>query len=213
MSTLLFKSILIALILVSAMTQLPNDGFGNYQQQNCCPQGYNVAQGVYCVKCNAPKFWNPIMQRCVTCDPGHTWDPVAHECTCCEAPRRQIGNDCLCPPPKTQWNDLSKTCSCPLNTFGENCIPCPPPRQWNPSTNSCDCPPPTNVWNGATCVCPVGRYGPSCVECPAPRYWNTQTNQCVCNQPFVWSGTECICPQPYFLYQGRCASCPTGFIF
>lgn len=84
MASSILKLAVIGFFFVFAMTQVPqNDGLGNYQQQSCCPQGYNVANGIYCVKCAAPKYWNPIVQRCVTCEPGHTWDNVTHECSCC----------------------------------------------------------------------------------------------------------------------------------
>lgn len=67
MSSSILKLALVGLLIAITMTQPPNDGLGNYQQQSCCPQGYNIANGVYCVKCNAPKHWDPIAQRCVTC--------------------------------------------------------------------------------------------------------------------------------------------------
>ncbi len=102
MNSFSIKFALLALICATVLTQVPqNDGLGNYQQQSCCPQGYNSANGVYCVKCASPKYWNPILQRCVTCDAGHAWDNVTHECSCCEAPRQVIGGSCVCPPPKT----------------------------------------------------------------------------------------------------------------
>lgn len=212
MSSSILKCAAVLLILATVFAQVPqNDGLGNYQQQTCCPKGYNVANGIYCVKCNSPKHWDALSQRCVTCEPGHTWDNVTHECSCCESPRKIIGADCVCPAPKTVWSETAKTCSCPANSFGDNCIPCPPPRQWNYQNNTCFCPPPTTEWNGYNCTCPAGRYGPSCVECPSPRHWDSQTNQCVCNAPFIWNGQDCVCPPPYFLYQGRCANCPDGY--
>lgn len=163
MAYLIVKVALIALAFASAFSQgLPNDGYGNYTGQTCCPEGYNVA-GIYCVKCNAPKHWDAASQRCVSCQAGHAWDAALHQCSCCDLPRQIIGADCVCPPPKTQWNNSTKTCSCPPNTYGDQCQPCPAPRQWNYQTNTCDCPPPTTVWNGAQCVCPAGRYGPNCV--------------------------------------------------
>lgn len=98
----LFKPVLITVLLAFVCSQLPqNDGFSKFQQQSCCPAGYNSAAGIYCVKCNAPKHWDPVNQRCVTCEPGHAWDNVTHECSCCNLPRVVIGNDCSCPPPKT----------------------------------------------------------------------------------------------------------------
>ena len=49
MAYLIVKVAIVALLFSSALTQvLPNDGLGKYQQQSCCPQGYNAA-GVYCV--------------------------------------------------------------------------------------------------------------------------------------------------------------------
>jgi hypothetical protein len=83
MAYLIVKVALAALLFSAVLSQvLPNDGLGKYQQQSCCPQGYNVA-GAYCVKCNAPKHWDAVSQRCVACEPGHTWDNNTHECTCC----------------------------------------------------------------------------------------------------------------------------------
>lgn len=68
MSNHLYKIAFFTLIFAVVLTQVPqNDGLGKYQQQTCCPPGYNVAQGIYCVKCNAPKHWDALSQRCVTC--------------------------------------------------------------------------------------------------------------------------------------------------
>ena len=128
MAYLIVKVALLALVLssVAAIEEqheqyLPqSDTFSKYQALSCCPAGYNAA-GQYCVKCNAPKHWDPITQKCVVCEPGHTWDELTHECSCCEAPRSVVNGVCSCPAPKTQWDANNKQCVCPPNTFGNNC--------------------------------------------------------------------------------------------
>lgn len=53
MTNTLFKALLITALIALVFTQVPqNDAYGKYQQQSCCPPGYNSAQGVFCVKCN-----------------------------------------------------------------------------------------------------------------------------------------------------------------
>lgn len=52
MAYLIPKLLLIAIVLSCVSTQAPaNDQYSNYQNQNCCPNGYFEA-GQYCVKCN-----------------------------------------------------------------------------------------------------------------------------------------------------------------
>ena len=80
--------------------QLPQDTFGEYQTQSCCPPGFNVA-GEYCVRCAEPAYWNPFTQKCVTCDPNEPWNPTTHMCECCPAPRTVQAGKCACPFPKT----------------------------------------------------------------------------------------------------------------
>lgn len=144
MKNLFIRLILIVAVFVCVYAQVPqSDSLSKYQSQSCCPQGYNMASGIYCVKCNASKHWDAISQRCVSCDAGHTWDNVTHECSCCQLPRTIVGGNCVCPAPKTQWDNAAMTCSCPANTFGDNCVPCPAPRQWNYQSNKCFCPAPT----------------------------------------------------------------------
>ena len=58
---------------------LPQDNFGEYQVQSCCPQGFNFA-GEYCVRCAEPAHWNPFTLKCVTCDPNEPWNPDTHVC-------------------------------------------------------------------------------------------------------------------------------------
>ena len=98
-------------MLSCVLSQVPqSDSLSKFQGQTYCPAGYNLAAGIYCVKCNEPKHWDPINQRCATCIPGHAWDNVNHECSCCNLPRQVIGNNCACPPPKTVWNYAGQTC-------------------------------------------------------------------------------------------------------
>jgi len=64
MAYLVVKAAVLALVVVSALSVVPrSDAYSNIEVQTCCPEGFNEA-GVYCVKCTAPKFWNPTTMRC-----------------------------------------------------------------------------------------------------------------------------------------------------
>ncbi len=90
MAYLTTKATLLVILIVGVFSQIPSsDTFSKYQQQSCCPTGYNSA-GVFCVKCNEPKHWDAVSQKCVTCEPGHSWDNVTQTCSCCELPRSII---------------------------------------------------------------------------------------------------------------------------
>ncbi len=63
----MIKFFIIATLIISILSQVPtNDTYTRYEQQKCCPLGYNSV-GIYCVKCNEPKYWNPLTQKCVSC--------------------------------------------------------------------------------------------------------------------------------------------------
>lgn len=96
---------------------LPTDDCGNYQWQEPCPEGWNIA-GEYCVKCDEPSHWNPVLQKCFTCDPNEPWNNETHQCECCPEPRSVQGGKCVCPSPKTEWNANTETCNCPPETYG-----------------------------------------------------------------------------------------------
>jgi hypothetical protein len=61
MASQLLKIAITTFLLVAVLAQIPqNDGTGKYHKQSCCPEGYNVARGIYCVRCNAPKYWDAL---------------------------------------------------------------------------------------------------------------------------------------------------------
>ena len=61
MSNHIVKLALIAILTTLVLSQVPqSDTLSQFSAQTCCPAGYNVAAGIYCVKCNQPKHWDAL---------------------------------------------------------------------------------------------------------------------------------------------------------
>jgi hypothetical protein len=171
-----------------------------------CPSTAPYWNGLSCVACSLPNYWNSVTQQCLTCPSGSYYNTTLLQCLTCPAGYTFDFSRYLCVSSTTNGS----TTNCPLNSQfwnGQSCITCNLPNYWNYNSNSCvSCPVGTNYdtfqklcltcpsgqtfdFNLYTCItssgtsgnCPATApfwNGQQCVTCYLPQYWNYNTNNC-----------------------------------
>ncbi len=211
-------------------------------------QHWENGRGCVSNNCTDGQKWNYLTGKCVnieknesTCPAGMCGEKCDVPCITggsCAYPRTTIGGMCVCPSPKTDWDEENNKCLCPRGTYekGNECVGClnnkhctsTPDTPVCSSTNNCGpCPPNKPVWNGSNCeACTAkspGWDGTKCVSCYEldrdKPYWNGEVcvacinhEQCPADMPKCNNNNVCEkCSLETPLWkEDKCVTCYEG---
>ena len=164
----------------SNTTQCSEGAVYNFETKKCvCPEDKPYDNGVQCISCDLPHFWNAELKYCDQCEDGFVYNAGNEACENCpeDAPIEKDGRCVACPSgshynweeicifcgPGTEYDDLEGACLekpttpvCPLDGILDQ------------STNTCSCPEekPHNT-------------GSACVKCDSPTFWSEDSKTCI----------------------------------
>lgn len=173
--------------------------------------------GVQCISCSAPSYWDSNKKACLQCDDGLVYNDATKVCQPCplSAPIEWQGK-CIACPNNTHYDQYTKVCyECGIgqiwNAQSNQCVTkveqganCSNGATWNVYTKSCECPSSAPFDNGHYCV-----------SCNSPQFWNPRTKTCeTCPDGYYYDANQIKCIQCAqdrpFEFNGVCYQCPAG---
>ena len=202
-----------------------------------CPADKPKFDGMKCVACVLPKYWNATQEDCVECTGGRVYNPARGECICKDSQTFFDGDTCIeCFHPKYFNFETLECTSCPDNQIydimqkmcvncplerpvfdGEKCVTCADGEFWNVTEQKCGSCSGGQVYNKnlTVCECPAGRFWNdiTCIECYIPYYFDYDVKKCLScpvNMVYDLKLRKCVqCPPETPFFDGlKCSACP-----